>query len=783
MGGSGKAAGPHPIGEDIIFYNAGFKSYDITRCKDEVGKWFEWVERSRKLMRGVKVSIKVLKWVVAVFIEASKVHGRTVKRWNLKDHFAEFYCTLKYNESGRYISFIALQGQNKSVIITPESTPNGRWGNIAHKIAGFIYEPIKTQGTTPVNDLLNRCIVGKFQCQADETPSLNDVRRWACNSWKLAIQLKVYAMNDGYFMFELPSKVAAEHVLTGQWIWRKIKLGLEWWKLTIGCWPAEIRRDLVWIRLLGLPMNLWSQKVFKEIGDICGGFNETEEETSLKNHLHWARIKVRGDGERIPREVEVTCDGFTYTIPVWCEAPVTVRLSEERRKEKGKYPVVNTQDQLLQKIKEAQPVKRKKLGQKEFLGPKTLGQKNLDPIVVENPRAQTSITYPVDIINIEISANKAKENKSQRQITQWNRDRGELEVARQSVKMAVTDREELGQKSITVMFQPLEKENLDGGTEEAIPLGIQFPEEDMSILDWIQQNITKLSSEFGVNFKGCEEKTKELLMKIDSNKQGNRGEQSKQTTCKRKGLLKLKRWADYVQLKASGTRGGIVIMWDKRRWDREVSSVGAFSVSVCFSGKNLDFKWHLTSVYASNDRAEREETWWELGATKGLFTGPWVLCGDFNTVRYPSEKYNCNRINRAVTELSEFIEDMELMDLDLAGGEFTWRRGDRHFTAARLDRVKTWWESFRFHGKPDFVLDQRMLEEEEIVSKLALTAEFEEVAKKEETTWRLRSRAVWLKQGDRNTSFFHKTANAHRRVNTIDKIKVRDELLTEPAEI
>ncbi|WMV14759.1 hypothetical protein MTR67_008144 [Solanum verrucosum] len=143
------------------------------------------------------------------------------------------------------------------------------------------------------------------------------------------------------------------------------------------------------------------------------------------------------------------------------------------------------------------------------------------------------------------------------------------------------------------------------------------------------------------------------------------------------------RWADYVQLEASGTRGGIVIMWDKRRWDGEVSSVGAYSVSCCFSGKNLDLKWHLTGIYALNDRAEREETWWELGAVRGLFTGPWVLCEDFNTVRYPSENLPCNRISRA-TELSEFIEDMELMDLDLAGGEFTWRRGDRlHSSKAR----------------------------------------------------------------------------------------------------
>lgn len=75
-------------------------------------------------------------------------------------------------------------------------------------------------------------------------------------------------------------------------------------------------------QLQGLPMNIWSQKVFKEIGNLCGGYIQTEE-TFLKNHLHWARIKVQGDSKQIPREVEITCYSFTYTIPVWCEAPVT----------------------------------------------------------------------------------------------------------------------------------------------------------------------------------------------------------------------------------------------------------------------------------------------------------------------------------------------------------------------------------------------------------------------------------------------------------------------------
>lgn len=51
--------------------------------------------------------------------------------------------------------------------------------------------------------------------------------------------------------------------------------------------------------------------------------------------------------------------------------------------------------------------------------------------------------------------------------------------------------------------------------------------------------------------------------------------------------------------------------------------------------------------------------------------GPSVICGDFNTTRHPSEMKNCHRITKAMSDFSEFIEDMELMDLDLKGGKYT----------------------------------------------------------------------------------------------------------------
>ncbi|KAK6794454.1 hypothetical protein RDI58_007907 [Solanum bulbocastanum] len=56
-------------------------------------------------------------------------------------------------------------------------------------------------------DLSSRCL----STQEIETPTLNEVRRWACNTWKVAGSLNVFAMNDGMFLFQLPSKKITEH--------------------------------------------------------------------------------------------------------------------------------------------------------------------------------------------------------------------------------------------------------------------------------------------------------------------------------------------------------------------------------------------------------------------------------------------------------------------------------------------------------------------------------------------------------------------------------------------
>ena len=51
-------------------------------------------------------------------------------------------------------------------------------------------------------------------------------------------------------------------------------------------------------------------------------------------------------------------------------------------------------------------------------------------------------------------------------------------------------------------------------------------------------------------------------------------------------------------------------------------------------------------------------------------------------------------------------------------------------------------------------------------------SELDKLAHLEETSWRQKSRVLWLKKGDNNTKYFHKMANSNRRRNYMKKVEV-----------
>ena len=67
---------------------------------------------------------------------------------------------------------------------------------------------------------------------------------------------------------------------------------------------------------------------------------------------------------------------------------------------------------------------------------------------------------------------------------------------------------------------------------------------------------------------------------------------------------------------------------------------------------------------------------------------------------------------------------------------------------------------------------ERSLTEEELAYKKEVNEGYAKWVGLEEAHWRQASRELWLKEGDRNTGYFHRMASAHRRANYMDRIKI-----------
>ena len=64
-----------------------------------------------------------------------------------------------------------------------------------------------------------------------------------------------------------------------------------------------------------------------------------------------------------------------------------------------------------------------------------------------------------------------------------------------------------------------------------------------------------------------------------------------------------------------------------------------------------------------------------------------------------------------------------------------------------------------------------------------LKSEAVRLAHMAETSWRQKSRAIWLKEGDNNTRFFHQLANSNRRKNYLSSLEVDGHIFEDKQDI
>ncbi|RVX01039.1 hypothetical protein CK203_022861 [Vitis vinifera] len=127
---------------------------------------------------------------------------------------------------------------------------------------------------------LGRCLVGCFGGSPESIPLLPSLKRWAYERSR--------RFKDRDFL-------------------------LQRWGPEVGCtWKESFAKE-VWVRVVGLPLHLWSREVFKSIGECCGGFVAVDKETAFFSQLQWARILVNVSGKNWPGSLQVEAGNASPT--------------------------------------------------------------------------------------------------------------------------------------------------------------------------------------------------------------------------------------------------------------------------------------------------------------------------------------------------------------------------------------------------------------------------------------------------------------------------------------
>ena len=67
--------------------------------------------------------------------------------------------------------------------------------------------------------------------------------------------------------------------------------------------------------------------------------------------------------------------------------------------------------------------------------------------------------------------------------------------------------------------------------------------------------------------------------------------------------------------------------------------------------------------------------------------------------------------------------------------------------------------------------------------RVVVKSDIDFLASLEEISWRQKSKALFIKEGDNNTRFFHRLANSHRRTNQIRGVQVEGVLYEDESEV
>ncbi|GJR52782.1 RNA-directed DNA polymerase, eukaryota [Tanacetum coccineum] len=140
---------------------------------------------------------------------------------------------------------------------------------------------------------------------------------------------------------------------------------------------------------------------------------------------------------------------------------------------------------------------------------------------------------------------------------------------------------------------------------------------------------------------------------------------------------------DHLHSNSVGNSGGILCVWDPNAFRKSNYTISDYFVIIRGVWIKSGIDLLIIAVYAPHDSRDKQMLWDYLVHVINQWHGEAIIMGDFNEVRYKSDRFGSNFNVQGAGAFNSFIVNAGLEEVPLGGSAFTWC----HKSASKMSKL------------------------------------------------------------------------------------------------